>query len=1042
MTISTESTRVEFTGDGATLPFAVPFKFLDKTDLVVVLRTILTGVDAVQTIYTHYTVLGAGDANGTVTFVTAPPSTQKVVIYNDPPLTQLVDYLAGDTFPAETHETALDRLTIQQKRTREITTRAILLPDADTDGSGAYDAKSNRIKNLSPPTATTDAATKVYVDSTVSTTIGPIPTSDAYVTATGSITSRKLADRFADEVNVKDFGATGDGVTDDLAAINAAFSAVASLGGGEVFFPPGTYKINGQLTPGTNVSIRGSGIDTTLIDGSAATYTAVFGSAGMLVYPATAYTALPALASNVSVNDRTLTFASAPSVVAGDIIQIYNDTDYSWSGHRDYYRAGESVRVATVAGNVVTLQGTLSAPYVIADVDVYKLANPNTVKLSDFSFKGLADAANVVKGISLSAGVDCMVENVRAYNSSYIQMYLDACFNVTVNGCICEEDFSSDHGGDYGLGIGGSTNVTVLGGYFSAARHGMAIGNATLYSVPGRYHKIVGAHISTSSAGGVQAADIHGDAEWITYDGCTIDGGIDFGGDHIVIQNCLIRAEPVSGGVSGCSIVGAEFKGCHMTIQNNMVQHSDTVSSRGAFVEIGGNGAPIAAGTKNGGTILIDGNNFQWNPPAGAADNAWLAISNRGYAGTENIGVVITNNTVMVTNNQGDYGKTTGQIQGFASVRHYSGNIWDSITYNNNTTYGASGLYTLSAGNSVAKRVDCKNNSTSWGGFYGYSVVEVRDSIVFTGNTSERCAYGGVALGGSAAVKCTDVVCSGNSLTHNFVQAPGSSTVNADIVPSNITRLSMDNNFTGSDALTLTVANNTGFLLGEVITGGTSGATGTVTGTRSTDSIYISETIQSGPFNFGATETITGADSGATTTVSNQYNSQYFSTSGISVDEAWRSNNIDYNGRWQYIAGITTDHGGTVTLGSGDATPSVNGGKTFITAGSTAITDFDDGVDGQLITVRAHGAITLTDSATLQLQGDADFVMAADDTVTLANIGGTNWYETGRRQVSATYAASNVSADRAYDADSTTTAELADVLGTLIADLRLQGIVK
>ncbi|MCP3884214.1 MAG: hypothetical protein GY700_01820, partial [Propionibacteriaceae bacterium] len=86
----------------------------------------------------------------------------------------------------------------------------------------------------------------------------------------------------------------------------------------------------------------------------------------------------------------------------------------------------------------------------------------------------------------------------------------------------------------------------------------------------------------------------------------------------------------------------------------------------------------------------------------------------------------------------------------------------------------------------------------------------------------------------------------------------------------------------------------------------------------------------------------------------------------------------------------------TVTFAASDATPTVATGRTFITAGSTAITDFDDGVDGQIITVRAHGAITITDSANLQLQGDADFVMAADDTVTLANVGGTNWYETGR----------------------------------------------
>ena len=40
-----------------------------------------------------------------------------------------------------------------------------------------------------------------------------------------------------------------------------------------------------------------------------------------------------------------------------------------------------------------------------------------------------------------------------------------------------------------------------------------------------------------------------------------------------------------------------------------------------------------------------------------------------------------------------------------------------------------------------------------------------------------------------------------------------------------------------------------------------------------------------------------------------------------------------------------------------------------------------------------------------------------------------------------TYTVSNVTTDRSYDADSTTTAELADVLGTLIADLRTLGLV-
>lgn len=42
-------------------------------------------------------------------------------------------------------------------------------------------------------------------------------------------------------VNVKDFGAVGDGTTDDSKALRDAFDAAGP--GGKVFFPPGTYRI-------------------------------------------------------------------------------------------------------------------------------------------------------------------------------------------------------------------------------------------------------------------------------------------------------------------------------------------------------------------------------------------------------------------------------------------------------------------------------------------------------------------------------------------------------------------------------------------------------------------------------------------------------------------------------------------------------------------------------------------------------------------------------------------------------------------------------
>lgn len=67
------------------------------------------------------------------------------------------------------------------------------------------------------------------------------------VVSTGSITARTLANRFADIINVKDYGATGNGTTDDTAFINAAFAAV-STSGAIVFFPPGSYSVTGVTT--------------------------------------------------------------------------------------------------------------------------------------------------------------------------------------------------------------------------------------------------------------------------------------------------------------------------------------------------------------------------------------------------------------------------------------------------------------------------------------------------------------------------------------------------------------------------------------------------------------------------------------------------------------------------------------------------------------------------------------------------------------------------------------------------------------------------
>ncbi len=64
--------------------------------------------------------------------------------------------------------------------------------------------------------------------------------------------------------NVKAYGAKGDGVTDDTAAITAAMTAASAVHG-VVFFAPGTYLVSSPLDKPTSVSLAGSGRAATTI---------------------------------------------------------------------------------------------------------------------------------------------------------------------------------------------------------------------------------------------------------------------------------------------------------------------------------------------------------------------------------------------------------------------------------------------------------------------------------------------------------------------------------------------------------------------------------------------------------------------------------------------------------------------------------------------------------------------------------------------------------------------------------------------------------
>lgn len=72
-----------------------------------------------------------------------------------------------------------------------------------------------------------------------------------------SATARTVQDKLRESVSVKDFGAAGDGVTNDSAAIQAAIDYLATLGGGTLHVPSGNYLLTTALSPCSYLTVQG-----------------------------------------------------------------------------------------------------------------------------------------------------------------------------------------------------------------------------------------------------------------------------------------------------------------------------------------------------------------------------------------------------------------------------------------------------------------------------------------------------------------------------------------------------------------------------------------------------------------------------------------------------------------------------------------------------------------------------------------------------------------------------------------------------------------
>ncbi len=253
MTVSTSQSRVAYLGNNVTVLFAVPFPFIQEDYLRVVRTNNATLVATTLVLNSGgvdgYTVQGAGNPTGSVTVVTPPTSSETLSIFRVVPATQEADFVANDPFPAETFEDSLDKLTMIVGQAVTDVGRSLKLFDGDTDGLGRYNANGNRIVGLGDGVDPSDAAT-------VGQLVGA--GSGNFIQAGVGAITRTMQNKVRELVSAKDFGAVGDGATDDTAAINSALTYAKSIGSG-VFLPAGVYRISGTLLIPGGVSLEGEG---------------------------------------------------------------------------------------------------------------------------------------------------------------------------------------------------------------------------------------------------------------------------------------------------------------------------------------------------------------------------------------------------------------------------------------------------------------------------------------------------------------------------------------------------------------------------------------------------------------------------------------------------------------------------------------------------------------------------------------------------------------------------------------------------------------
>ena len=272
-TIGATTPRIQYTATASQTVFTVPFEFLANADLAVYVNGTL------KTLITDYTLTGANTTGGgTLTFVTGRTAGEIVTILSNLAYSRNTNkYTKFGLLPAEVLEADFDALQVQAKQLALADQFALRVSLTDTGSPSmtlpvvatraskvlGFNASGNPTASSSTVAAMDAAVTAI---NTIAGASSGNSASISHIASGTGATATTVQTKLREVVSVKDFGAVGDGTTDDTTSIQAAINSLGS-NGGIVNFPPGTYRCTSEINPGTiPVVLNGSGWSTLVSD--------------------------------------------------------------------------------------------------------------------------------------------------------------------------------------------------------------------------------------------------------------------------------------------------------------------------------------------------------------------------------------------------------------------------------------------------------------------------------------------------------------------------------------------------------------------------------------------------------------------------------------------------------------------------------------------------------------------------------------------------------------------------------------------------------